>query len=141
MTTTTNSLYTSLGIPEEFLTNQAQFIRFVREGVPGVVVKRAVQIFDNRELFVRILGTTSSNLNRYYRVKNMSRENSEEMLDTIRLYGQATQVFGDLEKAKKWIKTSIPALSCEKPEALFDTFEGRHWVSQILRKIEYGEFA
>lgn len=106
----------------------------------GKVVKRAVQILDNRELFVRILATTPGNLNRYYRLKKMTRKNSEEMLDTIRLYGQAAQVFGDLEKAKEWIKTPIQALSGDKPEALFDTFEGRHWVSQVLRKIEYGEF-
>lgn len=140
MATAKNRLLTTLGIPTDALTNQAQFIRFVREGMPGDVVKQAVKILDNRELLVRILGTTSSNLNRYYRVKKMSRENSEEMLDTIRLYGQATQVFGDLEKAKEWIKTPVPVLSGEKPEALFDTFEGRHWVSQVLRKIEYGEF-
>ncbi len=140
MATAKNGLFTSLGIPAESLTNQAQFIRLVREGMPGEVVKRAAQMFDNRDLLVRILGTTSSNLSRYYRVKKMSRENSEEILDTIRLYGQAAQVFGDLDKAIEWIKTPVAALADEKPEALFDTFEGRHWVSQVLRKIEYGEF-
>ncbi len=140
MTTINNGLLASLGIPAESLTNQAQFIRLVREGVSGEVVKRAVQTFDNRELFVRILGTTSGNLSRYYRLKKMNRENSEEMLDTIRLYSQAAQVFGGLEKAIEWIKTPVPALSGDKPENLFDTFEGRHWVSQVLRKIEYGEF-
>jgi len=135
-----NRLFTSLGLSAESLTNQAQYIRLVRKGMPGEVVKRAVQILGNRELFGRILGTTSGNLSRYYRLKKMTRENSEEMLDTIRLYGQAAQVFGDLEKAKEWIKTPIPALSGDTPEALFDTFEGRHWVSQVLRKIKYGEF-
>lgn len=140
MTIVQDELFTSLGLPADSLTNQIQFIHLVREGMSGKVVKRAVQILDNRELFVRILDTTSGNLNRYYRLKKMTRKNSEEMLDTIRLYGQAAQVFGELEKAKEWIKTPIPALSGDKPEALFDTFEGRHWVSQVLRKIEYGEF-
>ncbi len=140
MATVKSGFLISLGIPGDSLANQIQFIQLVREGVPGEVVKRAVQAFDARELFVRILGTTSSNLSRFYRVKKMSRENSEEMLDTIRLYGQAEEGFGDLEKAIEWIKSPLPALSGEKPEALFDTFEGRRWVSQVLRKIEYGEF-
>jgi uncharacterized protein (DUF2384 family) len=70
----------------------------------------------------------------------MNRVDSEEMLDTIRLYSQAVTTFGDMEKAKHWIDTPLPVLAGEKPEALFDTFEGRNWVSRILRKIEYGEF-
>ncbi len=140
MSTAQHGLFDALGLPENALTNQADFIRSVRNGVSGEVVKRAIRVFDNRELFVRILGTTSSNLSRYYRVKKLNRVDSEEMLHTIRLYGQAVDVFGDLEKAKEWIKTPVPALSGEKPEALFDTFEGRNWVAQVLRKIEYGEF-
>lgn len=70
----------------------------------------------------------------------MSLADSEEMLDTIRLYGQALGVFGGIEKAKEWVETPLPVFSGERPEALFDTFEGRNWVSQVLRKIEYGEF-
>ena len=58
------------------------------------------------------------------------------------LYKEAMQAKaeGNLEKAIEWIKTPIPALSGEKPEALFDTFEGRRLVSQVLRKIKYSEF-
>ena len=70
----------------------------------------------------------------------MSRIDSEEMLDTIRLYGQALRVFSEMEKAKEWIQTPLPVFSGARPESLFDTFEGRNWVSQALRKIEYGEF-
>jgi len=135
-----NGLIASLGLHAGDLTNQREYIRTVREGIPGDVVKRTIKAFDNRELIIRILHTTSSNLSRYYRIKKMNRVNSEEMLDTIRLYSQAVDIFGDMEKVKEWLKTSIPALTGETPEALLDTFEGRHLVSQILRKIEYGEF-
>ena len=140
MTTLQNKLFESLGLAADALSNQAKYIHFVREGISGEVVKRAVALFGNRDLIVRILGTTSSNLSRYYRVKKMNRVDSEEMLDTIRLYGQALRVFGDMNKAKEWIQTPLPAFSGERPEALFDTFEGRNWVSQVLRKIECGEF-
>ncbi len=130
----------SLGLPANVLTDQVEYIHFVREGVPGKVVKMALEVLGNRDLIVRILGTSSSNLSRYYKIKKMNRVDSEEMLDTLRLYSQAVSTFGDIEKAKHWIDTPLPALSGEKPEEMFDTFEGRNWVSRILRKIEYGEF-
>jgi len=140
MEITQNGLITSLGLRVDEIANQGEYIRTIREGISGDVVKQVVKVFDNRELVVRILGTTPGNLSRYYRVKKMNRSDSEEMLDTIRLYSQALQVFGDMSKTKEWIKTSVPALAGEKPEALLDTFEGRKWVSQVLRKIERGEF-
>ena len=140
MSKTEQGIFDALGLPAKTLTNQADFIRLVRRGVAGEVIQRAIKVLDNRELFVRILDTTSSNLSRYYRVKKLSRADSEETLDTIRLYAQAVSVFGDLEKAKEWLRMPVPALAGEKPEALFDTFEGREWVSQVLRKVEHGEF-
>jgi len=135
-----NDLLADLGIDAAALDNPAEYIRSVREGISGNVVKRTVKVFDNRDIVVRILDTTSSNLNRYYRRKKMSRGDSEEILDTIRLYRQASCVFGGIDKAKEWMKSSIPALAGDKPENLLDTFEGRGWVGQTLRKIEYGEF-
>ncbi|MEA1890993.1 MAG: antitoxin Xre/MbcA/ParS toxin-binding domain-containing protein [Pseudomonadota bacterium] len=135
-----NELLADLGLQAESLDNQAEYIRSIREGISGKVVQRTVKIFDNRDIVVRILDTTSSNLHRYYRVKKMNRTDSEEMLDTIRLYRQASRVFGGVEKAKEWVKTPLQSLAGDKPEDLFDTFEGRNWVSQTLRKIEFGEF-
>jgi putative toxin-antitoxin system antitoxin component (TIGR02293 family) len=140
MSASQHKLLSELGISPDSLNDKIEYIRSVREGLSGLVVKNTVKLLENRELVVRILGTTSSNLNRYYRVKNMSRTDSEEMLDTIRLYDKAARVFGSMEQAKEWIKSPIPALSGEKPEDLFDTFEGRKWVAQVLGKIEYGEF-
>lgn len=135
-----NGLLASLGLPADALTNQVKFIHFVREGISGEVVKRAVQLLGNRDLIVRILGTTSSNLSRYYRLRRMNRVDSEGMLDTIRLYMQALDVFGEMDKVQEWMHTPLPVFSGERPESLLDTFEGREWVSQVLRKIEYGEF-
>mgnify|MGYP005862991173 CR=1 FL=1 len=140
MATQQNRLLSSLGLPDDVLNNQAKFIHFVREGISGEVVKHAVKLLGNRDLIVRILGTTSSNLSRYYRVRRMNQVDSEEMLDTLRLYAQALDVFGDIDKVSEWMRTPLPVFSGESPESLLDTFEGREWVSQVLRKITYGEF-
>ncbi len=129
-----------LHISAEVLSNQAEYISTVRSGIPGNVVKRAIEIIGNRELFVRLLNTTSANLSRYYRKKNLNRVDTEEVLDSIRVFAQALKIWGDIDTAKTWLNTPIPALAGEIPANLFDTFEGRNWVRQVLRKIEFGEF-
>ena len=139
--TQTLDIIESFDIQAEAFTNQAAFIRTVRAGVPGGVVRSVIKAFNNRELIARVLDISASNLSRVYRVKHMSRTDSEELLDMIRIYRQAIAVFGSTEKAIEWIKTPLSALSGESAEDLFDTFEGRQWVAQALRKIEYGEFS
>lgn len=129
-----------LHIPADVLSNQAEYISTVRAGIPGDVVKRAIEIIGSREVFVRLLNTTSANLSRYYRKKTLNRVDTEEVLDTIRVFAQALKIWGDADTAKTWLNTSVPALAGDKPVNLFDTFEGRNWVRQVLHKIEYGEF-
>jgi len=140
MSASCNALLESLGLEGSDISNPAHFIRSVRKGVSGEVVRHAIQVFGNRSLFVKILNTTSSNVSRYYSRKRLSHVDSEELLDTIRLYINVVKIFGDIDSAKDWLQMPSPALSGEKPEDLFDTFEGREWVTQVLRKIEYGEF-
>ncbi len=69
-----------LRIPADALNNQAEYINIVRTGISGGVVKRAIEIMGNREMFVRLLSTTSANLNRYYRKKTLNRVDTEEVL-------------------------------------------------------------
>ncbi len=141
METTINyNLAKSLHIPTNVLNNQAEYISAVRAGISGDVVKKAIEIIGNRELFVRLLNTTSANLNRYYRKQTLNRVDTEEVLDTIRVFAQALQIWGDADTVKTWLNTPVPALAGEKPVNLFDTFEGRNWVRQTLCKIEHGEF-
>ncbi len=141
METATNyNLAKSLHIPINVLNNQAEYIATVRTGISGDVIKKAIEIIGSRELFVRLLNTTSANLSRYYRKKTLNRVDTEEVLDTIRVFAHALQVWGDADTAKTWLNTPVSALAGEKPVNLFDTFEGRNWVRQTLHKIEYGEF-
>jgi len=129
-------------VPPAVYCDKVAFIQTVREGIAGSVVKQAIHALgDNRELFVRLLETTPGNLHRFYKRKALSRTDSEEVLDVLRVYYQTSKVFGDRDKALRWLNTSIPALSGEKPLDLFDTFEGRQLVREVLRKVEYGEFS
>ncbi len=123
------------------LENPAVFIDAVRVGVPGDVVKSAIKAFGNdRELFVRLLGTSSSNLSRFYARKALDSGDSEAVLDAIRVLNHATDVFEDRGMALEWLQSLVPALAGVRPLDLFDTAEGRNWVRAVLRNIEHGDF-
>ncbi len=130
-----------IDVSESLFSDHAAFIQATRQGVAGDVVKQAVGVLGHRELFVRLLETTTGNLNRFYRRKALSQAQSESLLDTLRVYSKAIAVFGDLATSIEWMSAVIPALGAQSPIDLCDTFEGRNLVQGALRKIEYGEFA
>lgn len=139
---TDNKGIEGVSIPASTFTDQASYIRAVREGISGTVVKQAVDALGgNRELFVRLFGTNSANLSRYYRKAVLSKTDGEEVLDTLRVYRHALQVFDDENLAREWLASPVPALAGERPLDLFDTFEGRNLIRATLRKLEYGEFS
>ncbi|MEM9154932.1 MAG: antitoxin Xre/MbcA/ParS toxin-binding domain-containing protein [Cyanobacteria bacterium P01_F01_bin.33] len=135
------TMLSEVDVSPAVLSDRGAFIRAVRQGISGTVVKQAVQIVGDRELFVRLLDTTSANLSRFYRKKTLTRADSEDVLDTLRVFQEAVTVFEDEEIAREWLHTRIPALTGERPIDLFDTSEGRSLVRESLRAIEYGEFS
>lgn len=140
--TNANGMMAALSLPGDVYTNPASFIRTVRQGLPGLVLKQAIQeLSADRDVFVRLLETDSGNLHRFYKRKALGRAQSEEVLDTVKLYIEAGQVFGNREVSHVWLHTGMTALSGSRPVDLLDTFAGRELVRQALRKISYGEFS
>ena len=127
-------------IPPAVFNDRAAFVEAARRGLPGAVIKQAVQALGHRELFVRLLGTTPGNLNRFYRRRTLAPAQSEALLDVLRVFVRAASVFGSRERGNEWLVTLVPALGDQRPVDLCDTFEGRTLVREALRKIEYGEY-
>ncbi len=67
----------------------------------------------------------------------MSDKISNEKLDAV-----LTDFFcGDDQMLEEWINTAIPILEGKQPKELFNTFEGRNRIIQILGELERGETA
>ncbi|SOB74779.1 putative toxin-antitoxin system antitoxin component, TIGR02293 family [Marinobacter sp. LV10R510-11A] len=128
-------------IPLEIFANKKAFINMARKGIPGSWVKVVVDATGFRDTFLSILNVSSGNLSREYRKKALAKETSEEVLDAVRLIRQAVDVWESRELAIQWLNSPVSALDGENPINLFDTFEGRQWVSQVLNKIEHGDFS
>jgi putative toxin-antitoxin system antitoxin component (TIGR02293 family) len=123
------------------LEDRTAYIQAIRRGISGEIVKQAVQVLEERELFIHLLNTNSANLSRFYHQKLLTKMQSEGILDTLRVFQDAITVFENEQLAKEWLHTRIPALAGEYPINLCDTFEGRKLVRETLRAIEYGEFS
>lgn len=131
----------SIGIPADVFTDRVSLIQAARKGLPGDVVRQAVKLLGHRDVFIQLLETTSGNLSRYYRRKALNQIQSEGMLDILCVFAKAIDIFGNIDKAREWLETAIPALGGNSPLKLCDTFTGRAMVQTALRKIEFGEFA
>lgn len=138
--TTEFAVIQGIKVPPAVFSNHETFIEATRKGLSGKIVKQAVDALGHRDLFVRLLETTTGNLNRFYRRKSLNSYHSEGILDTLRVFSRANSVFGGSDVAGEWMDTAIPALGGRTPISLCDTFEGRSLVQVALRKIEYGEF-
>lgn len=131
---------TGIDVSVALFDDPVAFILAARGGLPGRVVKQAVGVLGCRDLFVKLMGTTPGNLNRFYTRKALDQAQSEGVLETLRVFSKAAAVLGGLDGAREWMNSTIPALGHQTPVDLCDTREGRGLVQEALWKIEYGEF-
>ena len=135
-----STLLAKSDLSPSILENRGEYIRTVRKGVSGKIIQEVVRASGERDLFIRLLNTSSANLNRFYHQKVLTQVQTEGVLDTLKVFCQAIAVFEDADIAKEWLHSNIPALDGEMPIELCDTFEGRKLVRESLQAIEYGEF-
>jgi len=66
---------------------------------------------------------------------------SGQLLELARLFRRATDVLGDPEVARQWLRTSLQALNNAAPFDLLDTPVGIQWVFTLLGRIAYGIYS
>ena len=90
-----------IDIPPAAFADRLAFIEAAKSGLSGEVIRQAVDAVGHRDLFVRLLGTTSGNLSRLYRRKTRGRVPSEALLDVLRVVARAVAVFGYLGPSRR----------------------------------------
>ena len=68
-------------------------------------------------------------------------EETDKALRLARIAAQAERVFGEAEKAHRWLREPKRALQGETPVAYLATEAGARVVEEMLYRIEYGMFA
>lgn len=118
------------------------YIRMVREGLSGPAIKQLFSYLGvGKMVIANALHIDESNLPRLLKRQVLTKDQSETLLDTARIFVRLSKIFGDPKQGMAWMDSEIPALGGQRPTTLLDTFEGRRWIDQVLTSIEYGEFA
>ncbi|WP_161596821.1 type II RES/Xre toxin-antitoxin system antitoxin [Chitinophaga vietnamensis] len=118
------------------------YIQLSRSGI----IKRALLNLSRQLSFslaelAQVIHLSERTLQRYADDAKLSIDTSERAILLSRLYQRGTEVFGDLENFKEWMRTPLPAFNYQLPISLLDTTFGFQLIQDELGRIEHGLFA
>jgi putative toxin-antitoxin system antitoxin component (TIGR02293 family) len=92
---------------------------------------------------LRGLGFSNDELHRRRRERDepLSPAESDRALRLERIAEQADRVFGNREKAQRWLRKESRALEGRRPIDLLQSETGAHIIEEELVRIDYGMFA
>jgi len=118
-----------------------QVIELIRNGVSGDAIIRLAELINIPKNDVYNLLNLKARTAQRQMSKNLDADKSGHLVQITRILQRCVEVFEDLEKAKRWLKSPNYALGNEIPLNLLDTTEGIELVRDTLTRIEYGVFA
>ncbi|HVI47407.1 MAG TPA: antitoxin Xre/MbcA/ParS toxin-binding domain-containing protein [Chitinophaga sp.] len=119
-----------------------EYIQLSRSGI----IKRALLNLSRQLSFslaelAQVLHISERTLQRYSDDAKLSADTSERAILLSQLYQRGTEVFGNLENFKEWMRTPLPAFNYQLPISLLDTTFGFQLILDELGRIEHGLFA
>ncbi|NIG57076.1 antitoxin Xre/MbcA/ParS toxin-binding domain-containing protein [Chitinophaga sp. Cy-1792] len=118
------------------------FIQLTRSGIiKQALLNLSRQISFSIAELAQVLHISERTLQRYADDAKLSPDTSERAIMLSALYQRGTEVFGDLENFKEWMRTPLPAFDYQAPITLLDTSFGFQLIQDELGRIEHGLFA
>jgi putative toxin-antitoxin system antitoxin component (TIGR02293 family) len=138
-----NPFYALLGgiKPAQFNTD-FDLLKLTRAGLPKkVLTGLAKKISLTIQELADIMHINERTLQRYDDDALVKTEYAEKAIELARLYTRGQEVFGSMDKFKRWMKTPSHIFRDETPVSLLDTSVGFDMVFRELGRIEHGIFA
>ena len=123
------------------LPDPMKIISLVRNGLPGSTLAKVAEAYRMPKSDMYDLLHISAKTGQRIATKKLDRDTSDHLVQMIKVYSRANQVFKDPVKAMNWLKSPCYALGDQIPVQLLDTSEGMELVMNTLGRIEYGVFA
>ncbi|MGD0843108.1 MAG: antitoxin Xre/MbcA/ParS toxin-binding domain-containing protein [Geobacteraceae bacterium] len=117
-----------------------QVIDLIRNGVSGDSIIRLAELINIPKNDVYNLLNLKARTAQRKVSKNLDADKSGHLVQITKILQRCVEVFEDLEKAKRWLKSPNCALGNQVPLNLLDTTEGIELVRDTLTRIEYGVF-
>jgi putative toxin-antitoxin system antitoxin component (TIGR02293 family) len=133
------------GSKAAFLTGKfapAEAIQRVGKGLPFKEIEMLrVEIDEPLESLGRHLSISRSTLQRRRAERRLSPQESDRVLRFSRLLRHATKVFGDVSRARQWLKFPQRGLGGAVPLDYASTEVGAREVENLLGRIDYGVYS
>ncbi len=124
------------------IKNENDFINVIRTGIPKQAMTHLMEVADiSLNEMASIIHTSDRTLRRYTPQQKLSQEQSERMIEMARLYSRGEEVFGTMEKFRKWMDSVLLPFGNKKPKEFLDTSLGIGMILDELGRIEHGILA
>jgi putative toxin-antitoxin system antitoxin component (TIGR02293 family) len=118
------------------------YIQLSRSGIiKQALLNLSRQLSFSLTELAQVVHLSERTLQRYADDAKLSADTSERAILLSQLYQRGTEVFGQLENFKEWMRTSLPAFNYQTPISLLDTTFGFQLIQDELGRIEHGIFA
>jgi putative toxin-antitoxin system antitoxin component (TIGR02293 family) len=121
--------------------SERQMLRIVEAGLPTKVVQRLIQRGLTKDEVFQIVINPRTLKHRRTKSQPLSREESERAVRAVRVISRAHSVFGDPEKAMKWLRTPRGRFEGRAGIQMLSTEPGGRLVEEMLIQIDEGMFA
>jgi putative toxin-antitoxin system antitoxin component (TIGR02293 family) len=122
-------------------SSEQQIVRLVEAGLPTKIVNRLVQRGLSRDEVFSLIVNPRTLKHRRSKNQNLSKEESERAVRTVRILALAQSIMGSQEKAIAWLRTAKRRFEGRTPLEMLTTEPGGRLVEQMLIQIDEGMFA
>jgi putative toxin-antitoxin system antitoxin component (TIGR02293 family) len=129
------------GIGSEEIPDSMKIIDIVRSGLPGGALGKVAEVYQMPKAEIYSLLHISAKTGQRALAGKLDRDISDHLIQMIKVFSRANDIFKDPENAMRWLKSPCHALGNQIPVQLLDTGEGMQLVMNTLGRIEYGVFS
>lgn len=138
---TINSVALSYLMIPSFQATDLEKALALTHGVQGAFIKFLASIVP-KEFVARLLDVSLTNLSNQYRRKELSKTQSESVIDFVHIWSELMVLFKDQnELVTEWLRKPKRPLMNKAPIELMDSASGRRSVLDMIERIKYGDFS
>lgn len=123
------------------ISSEADLARLVSHGIRLSVLANIEKAGFSRQEIERLIIPARTWRHRKTRREPLTLEESDRVVRLTRIQALAEDVFGDVEKANRWLRQGLAILDGKAPLEVARTEVGARLVAQILAKIDWGAAA
>ncbi len=124
------------------VSTDADLVEKVRQGIPSIRIQKFVDLGYDRSEIIKLVGASSTVERKIKDHAKLSKTESDRLARVARVVALAERMFGNKEKARKWLERPSRQLETDLPPIkMLDTDHGTKLVEERLYQIGYGMFA